>query len=744
MNKRKLPAIRMDARPSGLRFKTPASALAKWDRTIQAAARQPNDPMCEIAIMGEIGDYGCGAECITATQVKDMLKAAGNAPVKCLINSPGGDAFEGIAIYNLFREHPGNVTMHVLGMAASAASIVAMAGDKIEMAEAAQMMIHSAWGMVVGNRNDMLDMADMLDKVDTSVAELYARRSGKPAADVIAMMNKETWMTGQDAVDNGFADTCASGFGKKGAKAALPATPVFAQRTPAVLHAASGNATQRGSVRLNASLPGASGHTSSPKGHSMKTIAEQIASFEAKRHASAARMTDIMSKAGDEGRTLDEAETQEYDGLNTEIKTIDAHLVRLKDHEQNIVASAAAIDPAAGTDPNLASQARAGNGRAVNCPHSGIISVRSNLAQGVPFVRYVKAMCRAKGIPEIALMIAKSNQQWTAETPEVAQVLMAAVAAGDTTTAGWASELVYNQNLTAAFLEYLRPRTIIGRIQGFTQVPFNVRWGTQTSGSTGYWVGQAKPIPVSKLGTGADTLGIAKAAGMVVLDKELIMSSSPSAEVLVRNDLAKAIQQFLDVNFIAPDYAAVANVNPASITNGVNPTAATGTAAANLRTDVQTLFSNWDSNNLSSNGAVWVMAPATARAISLMLNALGQPVFPTMTPDGGTFMGYPAVVSLSSMQVGSPVAGEGNLLVLICAPEIAMADEGGVTIDASAEAAIEMLDNPTNTGAGATTATSMVSMFQTDSVALRAIRHINWKKRRTFAVQYIKDAAYVT
>ena len=93
------------------------------------------------------------------------------------------------------------------------------------------------------------------------------------------------------------------------------------------------------------------------------------------------------------------------------------------------------------------------------------------------------------------------------------------------------------------------------------------------------------------------------------------------------------------MNFIAPDYAAVANVNPASITNGVTPTAASGTTAATLRTDVDTLFSSWDTNYLSSQGAVWVISPQLARAISNMVSSLSVPIFPTMTPDGGTFMG---------------------------------------------------------------------------------------------------------
>lgn len=486
------------------------------------------------------------------------------------------------------------------------------------------------------------------------------------------------------------------------------------------------------------SLPGASGNKTpkTPKGTEMK-IAEQIASFEAKRVASAERMNVIMAKAAEEGRTLDEQETQEYDSLQAEVQAVDNHLVRMKAHESSTVVKATPVTNALVEKDghNVRGGVEVGNGP---------IRVETRLEKGVPFVRYMKALVQAKGIVHLAAQIADSNPDWKKSSPEVAMVLKAAVAAGDTTTAGWASELVYNQNITSAFLDYLRPRTILGKIQGMTQVPFNVRWGTQTGGSTGYWVGQGAPAPVSKLSTGSDSLGIAKAAGLVVLDKELIMSSSPSAELLVRNDLANTIAQFLDVNFIAPDYAAVANVNPASITNGVDPTAASGTAAANLRTDAQNLFANFDSNNLDGPEFVWVTTPKVARAMSMMVTSLGEPFYPTVTPFGGTFMGYPLIVSLSSMQVGSPSSGEGNLLVLVHAPSIAMADEGGLTIDASEEAAIQMLDNPTNTSTGGTTATSMVSMFQTNSVALRATRFINWKKRRTFAVQYIKDANYTS
>ena len=117
--------------------------------------------------------------------------------------------------------------------------------------------------------------------------------------------------------------------------------------------------------------------------------------------------------------------------------------------------------------------------------------------------------------------------------------------------------------------------------------------------------------------------------------------------------------------------------------------------------------------------------------------------FPGISMNGGTFFGLPVITSQSAVMVGSPVSGEGNMIILLNAPEIVLADDGEVTIDASAEASIEMLDNPTN-NAAAGTPTTMVSMFQTNAVALRATRFINWAKKRSTAVQYIKDAAYVT
>lgn len=467
------------------------------------------------------------------------------------------------------------------------------------------------------------------------------------------------------------------------------------------------------------------------KGTEMKTIAEQIASFEAKRSANVARMNEIMSKAAEEGRTLDETETEEYDGLDSEVKAVDAHIVRLKAHEATIVTKATPVTKEVGTEQKAASEARGGN---------GVITVRSNVEKGIAFTRYVKALAMARGNIPQALAIAEHNKGWMDTTPQVAQVLKSAVVAGDTTSAGWASELVYNQNLVNEFIEMLRPQTILGKMSGLVQVPFNVRMSGQNSGSTAYWVGQGKPIPVSKLGTTDVTLGIAKAAGLIVLTEELVRSSDPSAELLVRNDLIETIKTFMDVQFVDPNVAAVANVSPASITNGLTPVTPTGTNLAALRADVQTLFKNFIQANDDPTGCVWIMSPVTALSISMMQNALGQPEYPTLNMNGGTFFGLPVIVSNSANIPGSPDSG--NMIILAKAGDILFADEGQVTIDASREASIQMLDNPTN-DTTTPTPTSMVSMFQTNSVAIRAVRFVNWKKRRSTAVTYIKEAAYV-
>jgi HK97 family phage major capsid protein len=324
--------------------------------------------------------------------------------------------------------------------------------------------------------------------------------------------------------------------------------------------------------------------------------------------------------------------------------------------------------------------------------------------------------------------------------PEVALALKAAVNAGDTTTATWASELAYAQNIASEFIDYLRPRTIIGRVSGWRNVPFNVRVASQTSGSTGYWVGQGKPIPMSQLATSSVSLGIAKVAGMVSIDKELARLSTPSAELMVRNDLAAEVQETLDLSLIDPNQGGQTNIQPASLLYGVTPVTPSGTNYAAFVTDVKSLFSTAIAANLDISQAVWVLSPTTALALSLMVTSLGNPQFPGLTINGGTLMGLPAITTTQATIAGSPQYA--NIMVLIFPGEVFLADDGTAMVEASDQVAIQMDNAPTNQSTATATATTMVSMFQTESIAIKAVRYINWAKARSQAAAFIQAAAY--
>jgi ATP-dependent protease ClpP protease subunit len=175
--------------------------VARWNHAIRASANQDGTVIDILDVIGE--DWWTG-EGITAKRVSAALKSSGDVTVN--INSPGGDVFEGIAIYSLLQMHPGRVVVNVLGLAASAASVIAMAGDTIAMAPASFLMIHNTWMLAAGDRHDMTDASAFLAPFDSALADLYAARSGAKASDVSAMMDDETWMSGSEAVAKGFAD----------------------------------------------------------------------------------------------------------------------------------------------------------------------------------------------------------------------------------------------------------------------------------------------------------------------------------------------------------------------------------------------------------------------------------------------------------------------------------------------------------------------------------------------------------
>jgi ATP-dependent Clp protease protease subunit len=143
---------------------------------------------------------------ITASAVSDAIAQAGHHDsISLRINSPGGDAFEGVAVYNVLKNHGKPVNAYVDGLAASAASIVAMAGNTICMGTGSMMMIHPAQGMAMGDAKAVREFADTLDQVSASIADIYVERTKNSKKSVVEMMDAETWMSAKDAVKNGFA-----------------------------------------------------------------------------------------------------------------------------------------------------------------------------------------------------------------------------------------------------------------------------------------------------------------------------------------------------------------------------------------------------------------------------------------------------------------------------------------------------------------------------------------------------------
>lgn len=175
--------------------------LTDWSPDIRAA----DDDETTITIYDVIGeDYWTG-EGVTAKRINAALRKIGSRDVTVNINSPGGNFFDGVAIFNLLKEHDGEVTVRIMGLAASAASVIAMAGDRIEIAETGFLMVHNAWTIIIGNRHDIAGEMETLAGFDTTMAQLYAKRASVDEQEAVEWMDAETWFNGTEAIEAGLA-----------------------------------------------------------------------------------------------------------------------------------------------------------------------------------------------------------------------------------------------------------------------------------------------------------------------------------------------------------------------------------------------------------------------------------------------------------------------------------------------------------------------------------------------------------
>ena len=450
----------------------------------------------------------------------------------------------------------------------------------------------------------------------------------------------------------------------------------------------------------------------------MKTYAEQIEAMKATRAAKIEEMKKVAQTSMDGGRSMNDGESAQFDNLQAEIATLDADIKR--------ISTLAEIDRASAKDVSD-TEARE---KTVTASVPVQVKNTEKLAPGIAFARAVKCLALGNIHSRDPLTIAKSLYDGNDGVIGAVNLMVtkATVAPAVTTNPEWAGNLVpHGSGVIADFVEFLRPQTILGKfgqggIPGLRQIPFRVAMPGQTSGATGYWVGEAKDKPVTSFTTGTNRLDPLKVATIAVASMELVKNSSPAADMLIRDELVKAIAERMDIDFIDPAKAAVPGISPASILNGITALTSSGTNADAVRADVAALFGAFTAANNAPSTGVWIMPTALALQLSLMYT-LAQREFPDIGIAGGRFVGLPVIVS-DYMPAGT--------VALVNAQDVYYADDGDVEVSISREASLRMTDSPeTDTNA------EMVSLWQRNLIGFRAERIVNWARRRENGVAYM-------
>lgn len=266
-------------------------------------------------------------------------------------------------------------------------------------------------------------------------------------------------------------------------------------------------------------------------------------------------------------------------------------------------------------------------------------------------------------------------------------------------------------------------QSVIGQLQSLRRVPFEVRYIARTTGVKGFWVGEAKPIPLNKPTLAGAKLEPLKVGAIIATTKEAAFAAGPVAEAGLKSDLDAGVVGALDQTFLDATNAGSAGVSPASVTHSAPSTAATGDPVADLKALVA-IFSG------DISAAYFVTDPDTATGLAMAQNSSGSFLFPEAGPRGGSILNIPLIVSRHS-----PRDTSGGQLALIDPTSIA-ASLDGLSFDASQNATLVMSDNP------ASGEVEQVSLFQTNTVAWRAIILANWSNQRAGGVAVLTGTDY--
>jgi len=313
-----------------------------------------------------------------------------------------------------------------------------------------------------------------------------------------------------------------------------------------------------------------------------------------------------------------------------------------------------------------------------------------------------------------------ASQKWT-ESEVLQRIHKAAVTAMGSDIA--AVQYPVGQDVASL----VNPETIIGRLpQAFRLIPSDTNCITETSTATAYWgsgAGEGSSIPVSKAGFTRALLRELRCSGVSVVTRELAMISKPSAEATITRDVRDALVRKVDETFIDVTNLGSPEERPASITRNAPQFPSTGTSVASIDADLRLLLNSLYDGGSDLVNAAWVLHPRSAAFLASLRGSGGSPCYPGMGARGGVLLGLPCITSGSIARSGSP---QETSLFLIDSSRVWLCDDGRMELSTSDATVVEMSDVPTGDSATGT-GSSVVSMWQTESLAVKTTKWINWR-----------------
>ena len=448
----------------------------------------------------------------------------------------------------------------------------------------------------------------------------------------------------------------------------------------------------------------------------MTMLAEKIKGIIEQKAALLIKLEEMALK-----EILDGGEQKDYDDTASQISVLNDAQKRAEETEQLVAANkAVAVEIHENRSPITVRQAVEKEDKSLFYPkmlHAMYVGKGdSSMAS-----RYAKNVMKNDLISKAVLMPSEMVQKAT-------------IAAGNTNTDTWADELTTIGQYNSAFIEMLRPMSIVARFPG-RQMTFDgnnsILIPRQTGGVSGGWVAEADGIKVNKLAFDQVTLTPKKNGVIVPVTNELLARSDPSAMALIRDDLLKGIATTIDTKFVSDD-AASANVSPAGLqTYDSSHATSAGDTLDNITTDLKNAIAALNALNMPMTSPVWLMNPARVNSLRFIRDGLGTYAFRDEI-NSGMLVGYPIIESTTV---------DSAHVMLVDASQVIIATDLVPEISISSDASLHMVDASVAEDIGGST-TPVQSMFQIDSTAVKAVTRLDWGVRYANCIQVTGDCTW--